>query len=329
VADSTAVYAPWAPLIMMVTALMMQLIEFLATEVVRKRNKHSPDNTIGSDDLERFPKNPATPAMMSLDNHGHHHHHDHQAINTANDPHANYGSVECTAAATAPGSRPRCDSTFPTHTDCTESAISVQNPEILTSHCNVESITGVPVHHHTGHHCHTDPVFLLDSSQLTAQQRLATYVLEFGIALHSILIGLALGTTAGTDFLALFIAIIFHQFFEGLALGQRIGQVTPKHKLVRGLVMASIYALTTPLGIALGIGIYTSFSPSSPAFLLVSGTLDAMAAGILLYTAFVHLLGADFVDNDEFANMRARHKVLAFGCLYAGAAVMAIIGKWA
>jgi len=264
--------------------------------------------------------------------HGHHDHHDHQAINNVNDIHANYGSVERTVsstAPTAPGSKPHCNSTYPAHTECTESAVYVETPDVLTSHCNVESITGVPVHHHTGHHCHTDPVFLLDSTQLTTQQRLATYVLEFGIALHSILIGLALGTTVGTDFLALFIAIIFHQFFEGLALGQRIGQVTPKHKLVRGLVMASIYALTTPLGIALGIGIYTSFSPSSPAFLLVSGTLDAMAAGILLYTAFVHLLGADFVDNADFANMRARHKVLAFGCLYAGAAVMAIIGKWA
>ncbi|KAJ2846355.1 hypothetical protein IWW36_004393, partial [Coemansia brasiliensis] len=49
------------------------------------------------------------------------------------------------------------------------------------------------------------------------QRALATYILEFGIAMYSVLIGLALAIS-DSGFIALFIAICFHQFFEGMAL---------------------------------------------------------------------------------------------------------------
>ena len=48
------------------------------------------------------------------------------------------------------------------------------------------------------------------------------YVLEAGIIFHSFLIGLTLVVSGDSFFITLFIVIVFHQFFEGLALGTRI-----------------------------------------------------------------------------------------------------------
>ncbi|KAL6717764.1 hypothetical protein ACLMJK_003849 [Lecanora helva] len=50
-------------------------------------------------------------------------------------------------------------------------------------------------------------------------------LLEAGILFHSVFIGLSISLSTGTTFIALMIAISFHQIFEGLALGARIAAV--------------------------------------------------------------------------------------------------------
>ncbi|KAJ1799271.1 hypothetical protein LPJ59_001948 [Coemansia sp. RSA 2399] len=57
------------------------------------------------------------------------------------------------------------------------------------------------------------------------RRALATYVLELGIALYSVLVGLALATTSMHGFFALLVAVCFHQFFEGLALGTSLSEL--------------------------------------------------------------------------------------------------------
>ncbi|KAJ2554902.1 hypothetical protein IWW35_001010 [Coemansia sp. RSA 1878] len=69
----------------------------------------------------------------------------------------------------------------------------------------------------------------MEGSQLTVpvdvkRRALATYILELGIALYSVLIGLALAIS-DTGFVALFVAICVHQFFEGLALGTSLAEL--------------------------------------------------------------------------------------------------------
>ncbi|KAJ1816037.1 hypothetical protein LPJ75_002159, partial [Coemansia sp. RSA 2598] len=56
------------------------------------------------------------------------------------------------------------------------------------------------------------------------RRALVTYLLELGIALYSVLIGLALAISHH-GFFALFIAVCFHQFFEGLALGTSLAEL--------------------------------------------------------------------------------------------------------
>ena len=47
-------------------------------------------------------------------------------------------------------------------------------------------------------------------------------MLELGIALHSVLIGVALGVSDSATAPALAAALVFHQSFEGFALGSAL-----------------------------------------------------------------------------------------------------------
>ncbi|KAK2462410.1 hypothetical protein APHAL10511_005716 [Amanita phalloides] len=54
------------------------------------------------------------------------------------------------------------------------------------------------------------------------RQVIGILVLQLGIMIHSLVIGLTLSITQGADFASLLVAICFHQVFEGLSLGIRI-----------------------------------------------------------------------------------------------------------
>lgn len=72
------------------------------------------------------------------------------------------------------------------------------------------------------HNIHSDGCCEVEHAILSGGEKhehmITTYILEFGIALHSLIIGITLGVTPGTEFITLLIAISFHQFFEGFAL---------------------------------------------------------------------------------------------------------------
>ncbi|UJR16601.1 hypothetical protein I4U23_003501 [Adineta vaga] len=160
-------------------------------------------------------------------------------------------------------------------------------------------------------------------------KKISTYLLEFGIALHSILIGLALGT-ADDEFTVLFIALCFHQFFEGMALG---AQITRLDRIsLRSIIwMITFFAVTTPLGIGIGIVVQSkSYNPKSVTSLLINGILDSVSAGILIYVALVHLIATEMgCHAHAFHSLDNRLKFLYFVALYAGAAAMAVVGIWA
>ncbi|KAJ2629435.1 hypothetical protein GGF44_004273, partial [Coemansia sp. RSA 1694] len=142
-------------------------------------------------------------------------------------------------------------------------------------------------------HGHIHAPMFVDSEQ--RRKHLSTYILELGIALHSVIVGMTLAVTGGTEFKTLLAAISFHQFFEGMALGTRIAELQfARRPLVLGLLNALVFALTTPLGQIIGIGIRQSFAPRSPSSLIVMGILDSLSAGILMYSAIVNLLVEEF-----------------------------------
>jgi zinc transporter 1/2/3 len=160
-------------------------------------------------------------------------------------------------------------------------------------------------------------------------QMTAIFVLEFGIIFHSVFIGLTLAV-AGEEFNTLFIVLIFHQTFEGLGLGSRLA-VTPwrKDRLWTPYVLALSYGLSTPIAIAIGLGLRNTYPPGSSTTLIVNGVFDSISAGILIYTGLVELMAHEFMFSTSMQKANIRVVLGAFATMCLGAGLMALLGKWA
>ncbi|KAI8071701.1 ZIP zinc transporter-domain-containing protein, partial [Gongronella butleri] len=166
----------------------------------------------------------------------------------------------------------------------------------------------------------------IDTSNDSAMNRISTFLLEFGIAMHSIIIGITLGLSSEDTFIILLIALIFHQFFEGIALGTRINDLNYKTWL-KPLVMCIGFFLMTPIGLAIGIDVRTVVNVNS--LVLSQAILDALSAGILLYNAYISLMSVEVNHSKSFHALPWSRKLTCLGSMYIGAAVMSVIGIWA
>ena len=90
--------------------------------------------------------------------------------------------------------------------------------------------------------------------------------------------------------------------------------------------MALFFALTTPVGIAIGIGITNVYDANSQNALVIEGILNAASSGILIYMALVDLLAADFMSEKMQGNTRLQ--IGATISMFLGAGVMSLLGKW-
>lgn len=137
---------------------------------------------------------------------------------------------------------------------------------------------------------------------------------------------------AGDSFFPILLVVIaFHQFFEGVALGSRIAAVKQEAlSLFQKLGMALTFALTTPIGMAIGIGVLDQFNGNSASTLIAIGTLDALSAGILAWSAIVEMWAGDWmVSGGELANADLTTALVGGFGLMAGMALMSFLGKWA
>ncbi|KAJ2448369.1 hypothetical protein EV183_005473 [Coemansia sp. RSA 2336] len=202
--------------------------------------------------------------------------------------------------------------------------VGTSNVHIDSSRNSLQEGAEDSLKHKEAGHMHAS--LLVDDEQ---RKKLSTYLLELGISLHSIIVGMTLAVTGGSGFKTLLAAISFHQFFEGVALGTRISALQfRRHSLLLCLANAAVFAVTTPLGQAIGIGMRQSFAPRSPSALLSMGVLDGLSAGILLYSAIVNLLVEEFAAA-EFRQAKASRRIVCFAAMYLGCAAMSLIGKWA
>lgn len=166
-----------------------------------------------------------------------------------------------------------------------------------------------------------------DQERSFKQQITAFLILEFGVIFHSVIIGLNLGSV-GDEFSTLYPVIVFHQSFEGLGIGARMSAIPFPPGSWLPWILCLAYGLTTPISIAIGIGLRTTYNPGSFTANVVSGVLDAMSAGILLYTGLVELLARDFLFNPE-RTRKTKRLTFMIVCVLLGTGVMALLGKWA
>lgn len=152
-------------------------------------------------------------------------------------------------------------------------------------------------------------------------------ILEFGVILHSVMIGLTLGSSE--EYSTLYPVLVFHQAFEGLGIGSRLSTIPfPKRSQWLPYVCCVAYSLTTPIAIAIGLGVRGSYRDSGFSAQVVQGVLDSISAGILLYTGFVELLARDFIFNPHRTKKIWELNFQLFVFLW-GAGLMALLGKWA
>ena len=186
-----------------------------------------------------------------------------------------------------------------------------------------------------------------------AAQMTAIFILEFGVIFHSIFVGLTLAV-AGNEFNILYVVLVFHQTFEGLGLGSRLAATPwPKSKQWTPYYLALAYGLSTPISIAAGLGVRTSYAPGTQKSLIVTGVFNSISAGILIYTGLVELMAHEFMFSSYMRSAPLKVVLYAFGimCLGAGEStpfpcirwkkylfgnililligLMALLGKWA
>ncbi|KAL1611522.1 low-affinity Zn(2+) transporter zrt2 [Nothophoma quercina] len=162
-----------------------------------------------------------------------------------------------------------------------------------------------------------------------AAQLTAVFILEFGVIFHSIFVGLTLAV-AGEEFITLYIVLVFHQTFEGLGLGARLAEVPwPRAKRWTPYLLGLGYGLSTPIAIAIGLGVRTTFAPESQTTLIVNGTFDSISAGILIYTGLVELMAHEFMFSPYMQKGPVSRTLYAFGLMMLGAGLMAVLGYWA
>lgn len=158
----------------------------------------------------------------------------------------------------------------------------------------------------------------------------AFLVLEMGVIFHSVIIGLNLGSTDFDEFKTLYVVLVFHQSFEGLGIGARLSAIpwpTGYPEWIK-YALCIAYGLVTPVSVAIGIGVRETYVAGSFTSSIVSGVLDSLSCGILIYTGMIELLARDFIFN-KAARSDLRQLSYSCICLCIGAALMALLGKWA
>ena len=136
------------------------------------------------------------------------------------------------------------------------------------------------------------------------------HVLEAGVAVHSVIIGMAIGASQDwTEVTTLTIALTFHQLFEGLALGSLLA--TARLPAWHSAALVAFYSLMTPIGIATtirGVG-------SDP---IVMGAFNMIAAGVLLHMGLCEMLPHVFGTHEHHSHAPTFRDPAPSGAVIAG-----------
>nr|CCC53466.1 putative cation transporter [Trypanosoma vivax Y486] len=170
------------------------------------------------------------------------------------------------------------------------------------------------------------------TDRLTGARRvMAVLLMQFGLVLHSIFLGLSVGIANDSDAAKMITALSFHQFFEGLALGSRLADASMRTALELSMVM--LFSASTPFGVVIGLLTMTvgKSSLTGAIFVTLQAVTNSVGGGILLYIGFTLLLSDFPADLRKFAGFqvphRTRKQVAMFLSLWVGAAVMAVLSN--
>ncbi|MBE0636366.1 ZIP family metal transporter [Candidatus Bipolaricaulota bacterium] len=161
-----------------------------------------------------------------------------------------------------------------------------------------------------GHH-------LPDTKTLSKRNPLYPYVLTIVLSLHSIIAGYALGAGATMNMvMIIFLAEVSHKLSAAFALGVSLVRSGMDALHLRRVLL--LFALMTPFGILLGEFVSSRIQGQTSD--LVSGIVNAIAAGTFLYVAIVDIIHEEFESQERLWEK--------FALLVCGLAFMALLAIW-
>lgn len=129
-----------------------------------------------------------------------------------------------------------------------------------------------------------------------AHSYLRSLLLLLALSFHSLFEGLAVGLQEKSqDVLDIFAALVIHKSILSFSLGLNFVQSELSQAgTIRSIIF---FSLTSPVGIAIGIGIVNLWDSKSS--LLVQGLLTGIACGTFLYVTFFEVLPCEFNSSDQ------------------------------
>lgn len=191
-------------------------------------------------------------------------------------------------------------------------------------------------HHHGGSHTHeclreispSHWVVTVNEEQNSVRSKVMAYVMELGCIFHSVLIGIGLGVTSGEKgpVVALIIALTFHQMMEGISLGSVVA--ASRFPLFKSVCMILCYAITTPLGVTVGIAVSSTYDETTLTARAVQGVLNGISAGMLLYIALIQQISEEFTRKDLASSTKAPLRLMMYAAVLLGSFSMCVLAMW-
>lgn len=138
---------------------------------------------------------------------------------------------------------------------------------------------------------------------------LRSLLLLLAISLHSLFEGLAVGLQKSTEsVLGIFVALLLHKGILSFSLGMNL--VQSKLSNMAMIRSVTVYGLSAPVGIGIGIGIIDLWD--TKVSILVQGILQGIACGTFLYITFFEVLPHEF-NSCDIRLVKVAFLIIGFG----------------
>ena len=160
-------------------------------------------------------------------------------------------------------------------------------------------------------------LILFIEKSMAGSKKHDSYVLIFILSIHSIIVGIALGTEMLiSQSMIIAIAVLAHKGSAAFALG--ISMLKSKIDKAKIIKIIAMFSIMTPFGVLIGILLSHVLEGKAVEFSIAM--FDALAAGTFLYIAIMDIF------NEEFMDKKHTYLKLLFSIL--GLLLMALLAVW-
>ncbi|XP_039206084.1 zinc transporter ZIP2 [Crotalus tigris] len=179
--------------------------------------------------------------------------------------------------------------------------------ESMVLHCCPQA-----VHSHGNNENHEDHKELPPS-----HSSFRAFILFLSLSFHSVFEGLAIGVQKeATDTIQLCLAVLIHKAIMSFSLSLKLVQSSTR--LQWRMLYLVVFALMSPIGISVGIGVSLFNGDGSG---LAQAVLEGVSAGTFLYITFLEILPYELSSHES--------PLIKFLFISLGFSIMAVIAIWA